>query len=227
MEDNMRKKKVSVYIYIYIYTYIYIHTWVTLLYNRNWQNLVNQLYYTKNFYKTKQTRRFSYQPYKVGFIILNWPLLFHSSAPTLVQATIPSRLDSCGAFITGLCFHPAPAIVYSQHSSQMIFLKHKSHHVLRSKPCNSSQHIQGPYLDLPPDFPSVLTSICSSLGQLHSTPTGPFAVPWASWATSAFLTFVGSLWLHLLCQTSSFLIPFPLLSLCSNNSLGKLTLTIF
>ena len=36
MEDNVRKR-------IYIYIYIYIYDWVTLLYNRNQQNIVYQL----------------------------------------------------------------------------------------------------------------------------------------------------------------------------------------
>ena len=34
-----------IYIHTYIYTYIHIYTydWVTLLYSRNWHNIVNQL----------------------------------------------------------------------------------------------------------------------------------------------------------------------------------------
>ena len=43
MEDNEKKN-----IYIYIYDiYIYMHDWVTLLYSRNWQSIVNQLQWKK------------------------------------------------------------------------------------------------------------------------------------------------------------------------------------
>ena len=54
MEDSVRKRMcIFTYICVYTYThmYIYIHThiymymydWVTLLYSRNWHNIVNQL----------------------------------------------------------------------------------------------------------------------------------------------------------------------------------------
>ena len=41
MEDNIRE---CIYIYIYTHIYIYMYDWVTLLYSRNWHNIVNQLY---------------------------------------------------------------------------------------------------------------------------------------------------------------------------------------
>ena len=35
--------------------YIYIYDWVTLLYSRNWHNIINQLYLNdNNFKRTKQ-----------------------------------------------------------------------------------------------------------------------------------------------------------------------------
>ena len=38
---------IYIYIYIYIHTHIYIYDWVTLLYNINLYNIVNQLYFNK------------------------------------------------------------------------------------------------------------------------------------------------------------------------------------
>ena len=60
MENNILKKNAYTCIYIYMhmhthtymtkslwcmYMYIYMYDWVTLLYSRNWHNIVNQLYF--------------------------------------------------------------------------------------------------------------------------------------------------------------------------------------
>ena len=42
MGDNMRKR-----IHIYTHICIYVHDSVTLLYSRNWHNIVNQLHFNK------------------------------------------------------------------------------------------------------------------------------------------------------------------------------------
>ena len=34
---------INIYIHTHIYTYIHVYDWVTWLYSRNWQNIVNQL----------------------------------------------------------------------------------------------------------------------------------------------------------------------------------------
>ena len=53
MEDSMRKR-----------IYIYVYDWITLLYSRNWHNIVNQLYsnkknerHTKTIFK-KEKRKY-------------------------------------------------------------------------------------------------------------------------------------------------------------------------
>ena len=49
---------VHICMYTHIYTYVCIHIYthmydqVILLYSRNWHNIVNQLYFNKNFKKT-------------------------------------------------------------------------------------------------------------------------------------------------------------------------------
>ena len=47
MEDNMRKIMCT-------YMCVCVYNWVTLLYNRNWHNIVNQLYF--NFKKVKKNK---------------------------------------------------------------------------------------------------------------------------------------------------------------------------
>ena len=42
--DGKYYKKRNVYIYMCVYVYMY-YDWVTLLYSRNWHNIVNQLYF--------------------------------------------------------------------------------------------------------------------------------------------------------------------------------------
>ena len=39
-------------VYIDIYIHIYIYIWVTLLYSRNWQNIVNQLHFNIKYPKS-------------------------------------------------------------------------------------------------------------------------------------------------------------------------------
>ena len=55
MEDN-RRKGMCVYMYEYMCVYIYIDRYdrVTLLFCRNWHNIVNQLYLIKNMLNKKQ-----------------------------------------------------------------------------------------------------------------------------------------------------------------------------
>ena len=47
----MRKKNVYIYTYIYVYVcvcvYVCVYIWVTLMYGRDLQNIVNQLYFNK------------------------------------------------------------------------------------------------------------------------------------------------------------------------------------
>ena len=51
MENNIRKGiYICVCIYIHTYTHTHIYDWVTLLYDRNWHNTVNQLYLNKKFF---------------------------------------------------------------------------------------------------------------------------------------------------------------------------------
>ena len=42
---------VCVCVYIYICKFIFIYIYITVLYSRNWYNVVNQLYSNKNFSK--------------------------------------------------------------------------------------------------------------------------------------------------------------------------------
>ena len=50
MEDNMRKEMCThthththTHIHTHTHTHIHTHDWVTLLYSRNWHNIINQL----------------------------------------------------------------------------------------------------------------------------------------------------------------------------------------
>ena len=38
-------------IYTHTHTHIYTYDWVTMLYSRNWHNIVNQLYFNKEINK--------------------------------------------------------------------------------------------------------------------------------------------------------------------------------
>ena len=44
MEDNIRKR---IHTHTHTHTHTHIYDWVALLYNRNWQNIVNQVYFSK------------------------------------------------------------------------------------------------------------------------------------------------------------------------------------
>ena len=37
-----------IYIYLYVCVFVCVCDWVTLLYSRNWHNIVNQLYFNNN-----------------------------------------------------------------------------------------------------------------------------------------------------------------------------------
>ena len=45
MEDNMRKR--ICFIRISVCVFINVYDWVTLLYSKNWHNIVNQPYFNK------------------------------------------------------------------------------------------------------------------------------------------------------------------------------------
>ena len=76
------------YIHIYIYIYIYIYDWVTLLYSRNWCNVVNQRYFNKKCFKNFKNKK-----------INQWKGKNKKSAPVFPQSfiTLWICLDpSCG-----------------------------------------------------------------------------------------------------------------------------------
>ena len=46
LENNIKER---VYMFVYKYIYVFLLYSVTLLYSRNWHNIVNQLYFKKHF----------------------------------------------------------------------------------------------------------------------------------------------------------------------------------